>query len=145
MEKIYESEFLKLNTPEKFGVLKKIVSGDAELIQDINSKDIEYIESDIKLTDIGRTHIQFLEENKKTNYIEKINNRKKFNIMKNKGKIKSFKDYITYQIEDISNRTGYDFDYLDDIFYDMLDDRDKNETCFDVLDDLEEIALEHDF
>lgn len=48
MEKIYESEFLKLNTPEKFGALKKIVSGDAELIQDINSKDIKYIKDDIK-------------------------------------------------------------------------------------------------
>lgn len=56
-----------------------------------------------------------------------------------------FKDYLIEVVEVLSKETGYDFDFLNDILFEMMDDMDIEETFEEVLNRFIEITLEKDW
>lgn len=58
---------------------------------------------------------------------------------------RSFKDYLIEVVEVLSKETGYDFDHLNDILFEMIDDMDPDETFDEVLNLFIGITLEKDW
>ena len=58
---------------------------------------------------------------------------------------RNFKDYLIEVVEVLSKETGYEFDYLNDILFEMVDDMDTDETFDEVLNRFIGITLEKDW
>ena len=58
---------------------------------------------------------------------------------------RNFKDYLIEVVEVLSKETGYDFLYLNDILFEMVDDMDADETFDEVLNRFIGITLEKDW
>lgn len=56
-----------------------------------------------------------------------------------------FQDYLIEVVEVLSKETGYDFLYLNDILFEMVDDMDADETFDEVLNLFIGITLEKDW